>query len=70
MGSVLSAHRPIKEITKESQEFHLQLNEMSQLEETMFARLKRRGVVASLFATAALAALTVPAGPRRRPVSR
>jgi branched-chain amino acid transport system substrate-binding protein len=28
----------------------------------MFARLKRRGVVASLFATAALAALTVPAG--------
>ena len=49
-------------IAKESQEFHLQLNDISQLEETMFARLKRRGVVASLFATAALAALAVPAG--------
>src|SRR5260370_33997984 len=33
----------------------------NQLEETMLARLNRRGVVASFFATAAIAALTVPA---------
>jgi branched-chain amino acid transport system substrate-binding protein len=37
-------------------------DKVNQLEESMLVRLNRRGVVASLFATAAIGALTVPAG--------
>jgi branched-chain amino acid transport system substrate-binding protein len=43
------------------QRFPKQSDKANQLEETMLARLNRRGVVASFFATAAIAALTVPA---------